>query len=104
MSFRSPKGFKQYGDVLDLVVENINKQLIDFENIEVRNFHKEFVSKDIRVVIFNFTEKDVAMGNKIPIYLESIASIKLENEILTDIKYVNDFDDKVYIAYKLRFI
>lgn len=104
MSFRSPKGFKQYGDVLDLVVEDINNKLIGFESTKVRNIHKEFVSKDSRVVIFNFTEKDVAMGNKIPIYLESIASIKLENEILTDIKYVNDFDDKVYIAYKLRFI
>lgn len=104
MSFRSPKGFKQYGDVLDLVVENINKQLISFENTEVRNFHKEFVSKDSRVVIFNFTEKDVSMGNKTPIYLESVASIKLENEILTDIKYVTDFNDKVYIAYKLGLI
>lgn len=104
MSFRSPKGFKQYGDVLDLVVENINKQLIDFENIGVRNFHKEFVSKDSRIVIFKFTEEDISMGIKLPIYLESVSSIKLENEIVTDIKYVTDFNDNMYIAYKLGVI
>lgn len=104
MSFRSPKGFKQYGDVLDLVVEDINNKLIGFESTKVRNIHKEVVSKDSRIVIFKFTEEDISMGIKLPIYLESVSSIKLENEIVTDIKYVTDFNDKVYIAYKLRFI
>lgn len=104
MSFRSPKGFKQYGDVLDLVVKNINTQLKSFENTKVRTFHKEFVSKDSRIVIFNFTEEDISRGIKTPIYLESVASTISENEELTDIKYVTDFNDKIYIAYKLRFI
>lgn len=104
MSFRSPKGFKQYGDVLDLVVEDINNKLIGFESTKVRNIHKEFVSKDSRIVIFKFTEEDISMGIKLPIYLESVSSIKLENEILTDIKYVTDFNDNMYIAYKLGVI
>lgn len=101
LGFRSPKGFTQYGDVLENVVEKVNEGLSSYKETVKRIPYKEFKSKDSRIVIFTFTEQDKNLGIKIPIYLESVASIISENEHLSDIKYVSDFSEKIYVAYKI---
>lgn len=100
MGFRSPKGFTQYGDVLENVVEKVNDELSSYELSGKRIPYKEFQSKDSRIVIFTFTEQDKNLGIKIPIYLESVSSILSEKEHLSDIKYVSDLRENIYVAYK----
>ena len=100
LGFRSPKGFTQYGDVLENVVEKVNDELSSYKETVKRIPYKEFKSKDSRIVIFKFTEQDKSLGIKIPIYLESVSSILSEKEHLSDIKYVSDFRENIYVAYK----
>lgn len=103
MAFRCPKGYTAYGDVSDVVVENIAKELIIIEEYlpqEDRKIFKQVENKSNRLVIFEMLERDLKKDNKISTYVESIQKAISENERIECIKYATDFKNKMYIIYE----
>lgn len=101
MGFRSPKGFKQYGDVSESVISNINDNIKGHIISIERDVYKEVFNSDgSRLVIFKLNDLDNSLNIKSSIYLDSVKSTIKDSEILTDIKYVTDFKEIMYIIYK----